>query len=91
MINLFSFFLSTDRIQAISVDSPSFWSDGVIFRCANQPLESVVPCFLQDFVNQVITIHKHVRGLKVSDKLMVNCEYQTCRTSTCSYGTIILL
>ena len=56
LFNLFSFSLTPDRIQAIRVDSSSFWSDGVIFRCANQPLISVVPCFLQDFVNQVIII-----------------------------------
>ena len=51
------FSLSIGRIQAISVDSSSFWSDGVIIRCAIEPLKSVVPCFLQDFVNQVITMH----------------------------------
>ena len=60
-------FLSTVRIQAISVDSASFWSDGVIIRCTNQPLISVVPCFLQNFVNQVININNikaHVHGFK---------------------------
>ena len=43
------------RVQSIAVDSETFWSDGVVLRCANQPLDSVVPCFLQDFVDQVIS------------------------------------
>ena len=53
-----SFFIAIvfiSRVQSIAVDSESFWSDGVVLRCANQPLDSVVPCFLQDFVDQVIS------------------------------------
>ncbi|KAL9962926.1 hypothetical protein ACROYT_G032081 [Oculina patagonica] len=58
-----------ERIQAISVDSSSFWSDGVILRCADQPLKSVVPCFLQDFVNQIFRAGKSVELIQGLGKM----------------------
>ncbi|XP_020631160.1 gamma-tubulin complex component 5-like [Orbicella faveolata] len=61
-----------ERIQAISVDSSSFWSDGVIIRCANQPLKSVVPCFLQDFVNQIFRAGKSVELIQGLGKVCLD-------------------
>ena len=48
------------RIQAVSIDSSSFWSDGVILRSSNHLQKPVVPCFLQDFVQQIFSAGKSV-------------------------------
>jgi len=44
----------------------------VIIRCANQPLKSVVPCFLQDFVNQIFRAGKSVELIQGLGKVCLD-------------------
>nr|XP_058958465.1 gamma-tubulin complex component 5-like [Pocillopora verrucosa] len=66
-----------ERVQSIAVDSESFWSDGVVLRCANQPLDSVVPCFLQDFVDQIFRAGKSVELIEGLGKIGKLHSFQT--------------
>ncbi|PFX28169.1 Gamma-tubulin complex component 5 [Stylophora pistillata] len=58
-----------ERIQSIAIDNESFWSDGVVLRCADQSLDTVVPCFLQDFVDQIFRAGKSVELIEGLGKI----------------------
>ncbi|CAH3020487.1 unnamed protein product [Porites evermanni] len=71
-----------ERKEDISVDSSSFWSEGVILRSNDQLKNPVVPSFLQEFVNQIFRAGKSVELTQGLGKMG---EYHSSRTQGSLY------